>query len=141
MPGDSIAYFLYSINNGPAVAYDNVVTSTLPAGVTFVSAPGCTLDSGTVRCAIGDIAVGASNTVTMTARVNNPYNGSNPLTVSATVTHSCGDNDPPNDTAVKSIPIGGVVPIPTLSEWMLMLLSLLMVLTMFAARKRGYMSS
>ena len=129
LPGDFIAYYLTSNNNGPAVAYDSVVTDTLPAGVAFVSAPGCTLDAGTVRCAIGDIAVGASNTVLLTVRVNNPYDGANPLVNSATVTHRCGENDPPNNTDVKSIPMGGVVPIPTLSEWMMMLLAALMLLS------------
>ncbi len=133
VPGQSIVYSLMSTNYGPAVAYDNVVTtSPLPRGVTFVEAsPGCVLDAaGVLRCEVGNIAVGMSNTVLLTVRVNNPYDGLNPLVVSGTVTHRCGDNDPPNNIYVKSLPFGGITPIPTLSEWMMMLLAVLMLFSM-----------
>ena len=58
--GGSITYTLTVANEGQADATGVVVTDELPAGVTFEAAdPGCSEESGTVTCALGDIGPGA----------------------------------------------------------------------------------
>jgi uncharacterized repeat protein (TIGR01451 family) len=59
LAGQSLTYSMEIANRGPFPASDPVVTNTLPAGVTFVSAsPGCIHSAGTVAC--GAAALGAS---------------------------------------------------------------------------------
>jgi uncharacterized repeat protein (TIGR01451 family) len=59
--GQPVTFSLAIANNGPAGATNVVLTDTLPTGATFVSAsPGCTHNAGTVTCAIGALASGAS---------------------------------------------------------------------------------
>ncbi|MEA2922794.1 MAG: hypothetical protein QOF07_2759, partial [Bradyrhizobium sp.] len=64
-----LAYTIVAKNNGPAAATGVTVTDTLPAGVTFVSATSsqgtCTNASGTVTCTVGNLASGASATITI----------------------------------------------------------------------------
>src|SRR6202030_3436367 len=64
-----ITYSVTATNNGPSPATGVVVTATLPAGVTFVSATSsqgtCTNASGTVTCSVGNLASGASATLTI----------------------------------------------------------------------------
>lgn len=58
-PGDTVTYTLKAKNNGPGIAKNVVVTDTLPAGVSFVSADSpCTQATGTVTCALGDLDAG-----------------------------------------------------------------------------------
>ena len=66
--GGSLTYTVTVFNNSPNAATGVVVTDTLPAGVTFVSAtPGQGSCSGTstVTCALGTVASGASVAVTI----------------------------------------------------------------------------
>ena len=57
--GDTFTYTLTVENLGPDTAVNVVVTDTLPAGVTFVSATTpCTEAGGVVVCALGDFASG-----------------------------------------------------------------------------------
>jgi uncharacterized repeat protein (TIGR01451 family) len=142
VPGSNISWLITTTNNGPAVANNAVVTDELPAGVTFVSAPGCTLGLGTVTCALGNMAVGQSTPITLTVSVNNPYNGKNPLVNNARVVSDCVDIDPASNIGSSKIDAfpgggGGVSNIPTLSEWMMMLLAALMMLGMLVMMKRG----
>lgn len=65
--GDEFSYELSVTNNGPADATDVVVVDPLPASTTFVSAdPGCTESGGTVTCAVGALAAGATAALTIT---------------------------------------------------------------------------
>lgn len=57
-PGASLNYTLTVTNNGPLASDGAQVVDVLPAGVSFVSAVGCVNAAGTVRCAIGPLAVG-----------------------------------------------------------------------------------
>jgi uncharacterized repeat protein (TIGR01451 family) len=142
-PGSEVSWLITTTNNGPAVANNAVVTDELPAGVTYVSAPGCTLAAGTVTCALGDMAVGQSTPITLTVRVNDPYLGKNPLVNNARVVSDCVDIDPASNigsSKINAVPGGGgggVSNIPTLSEWMMMLLAALMMLGMLVMMKRG----
>ncbi|MFN7944385.1 MAG: IPT/TIG domain-containing protein [Blastocatellia bacterium] len=64
--GQNITYNIPVYNNGPATtATGVVVTDTLPAGVTFVSAAAsqgtCNLANGTVTCNLGSLGIGPAN--------------------------------------------------------------------------------
>lgn len=67
--GGTLTYTLTAANLGPALATNLVLVDTLPAGVTFVSAiasqGSCTEAAGVVTCALGDVAPGATATVTL----------------------------------------------------------------------------
>jgi uncharacterized repeat protein (TIGR01451 family) len=101
--GSHLTYTLNVRNHGPSSASAVTVTDTLPTGVSFVSASsGCSLGSGTVRCALGDLAAGISvsrqivvkrsttGTISNTARVSSstwdPNAENNGQTVGTTVT-------------------------------------------------------
>jgi uncharacterized repeat protein (TIGR01451 family) len=59
--GHDLTYHLAATNNGPAAATGVVVSDTLPANSTFVSASaGCTAAAGVVTCTVGNLASGAS---------------------------------------------------------------------------------
>lgn len=66
--GDVVTYTLTARNGGPDVANGVKIGDALPAGVTFLSASApCEQASGTVSCALGDLAAGATRTVTIRA--------------------------------------------------------------------------
>ena len=77
--GKTLTYNLVVSNRGPSEATLVVLTDTLPADVTFVSASAsrgsCGHDSGTVRCELGTLGVGAGATVTITVTVNESAGG------------------------------------------------------------------
>ena len=60
--GDQITYNLTVENLGYVQATGPTIYATLPTGVTFVSASGCTQSSGVVTCNLSSINVGASTT-------------------------------------------------------------------------------
>ncbi len=62
--GDTATFTVVVENLGPGTAYDVTVGDPLPAGVTWTTATtGCSVDSGTLNCDLGDLAVGASATI------------------------------------------------------------------------------
>ncbi len=86
--GDAVNYTLSAKNNGPDTAQGVVLTDVLPAGLSFVAAPGCTYDgtTKTVTCTIGSIAPGATVTRTVNATVTTAAGSSITNTASATAT-------------------------------------------------------
>ena len=69
VPGEDVLYRLTVSNSGPDAAMDVVVTDRLPRSLRFVSVSrGCTEANGTVTCAIGSLAAGASESFTITMR-------------------------------------------------------------------------
>ncbi len=138
VPGTEFDYTLRVTNTQAAGSGRDVVpangaqvTDVLPAGLTFVSAPGCSYDSASrqVVCVITNLAAGASVDFTVRVGVGSPYTG--PATLSNT---ACVDMpaDPVAGNNCSTTPktVGNPPPssIPTLSEWGILLLSMLLAL-------------
>jgi uncharacterized repeat protein (TIGR01451 family) len=103
--GGAIPYSIDVTNNGPDAAHNVVVTDTLPAGHTSISASGtgwnCNVVSLTVTCS-ATAPLGTGNAPTITINANAP---STPLTFTniANVSTSTTDTDNSNDSANWSI--------------------------------------
>jgi len=94
--GGTIMYTLMVSNSGPDEAPNVVVTDTLPAGVTFVSAsPECSEAAGIVTCVLPSVA--ASATVNLAIDVTAP-NTPGTLTNSVTVDSGATDDPPGNNS-------------------------------------------
>jgi len=132
--GDTVVYTLTVANYGRAAQSPAgaTVTDVLPTGLDFVSASaGCTYNPGTrtVTCNVPQLAQGTDAVFTLTTQLASPYTGARPLVNEATV-NVAGDGNPGNNTSRKTTtlrpPPGGVASIPTLSEWGLIVLSMLL---------------
>lgn len=125
-PGEQIVYTLTVRNNGALNSVGAQIVDTLPVGVSFVSSPdGCVSSGSAVTCAVGNLANGASRSFSFTAQLADPYTGPRPLVNTATV-NAPGDTDPSNNTGSASTTVDGASSIPTLSEWGVMVLAMLM---------------
>ena len=136
IPGNNAVYELSVTNNGPDSSQSAQVTDTLPAGLTFVSAPGCVFNNGTVSCDLGTLANGATQAFTVTTTVNKPYDGAIPLVNEANA-DAPGDPTPGNNKSTVSTPV--IVPhdVPVLSNLAMILLAALMgVVGVFVYRRR-----
>ena len=119
-PGSNVTYTITVTNGGPAAATGVTVVDTLPVGVNFVSATpsqGTCSGTGPVTCGLGTIVNGATATISLVVQSTaSPGTVTNTATVSSATT----DPNPANNTAVSVF----TAIIPTLSEWMLLLLAL-----------------
>jgi uncharacterized repeat protein (TIGR01451 family) len=106
--GGPISYALTATNNGPDPATGVTVSDPLPAGVGFVSASSsvgtCTNASGTVTCAIGNLASAGTATIMIDATA--PATAGT-VTNTATVSGNETDPNPANNTASASTQVGG----------------------------------
>jgi len=112
LASSNLVYTISVTNFGPSSASGVVVTDTLPAGVTFVSATGGGLNtSGVVSWSLGALTSGQISNLTVT--VTAPASGS--LTNVASVSSPTGDPNPTNNvtppvittvTAVADVGIG-----------------------------------
>lgn len=106
--GETLTWTLSAANHGPNPATSVEVSTTLPADVTFVdSSVPCVRAGTTVRCNVGELAVGASRTYTIRASVpaDLVYRNGGPktITASAAVDNLAGpDPQAANDTASES---------------------------------------
>lgn len=135
-PGD-LTYTLTVANAGPNTATGVTLTDTLPAPLTFVSAvatQGVCTGVSTITCNLGSIAVGSSVTVTI---VGHAVSASGVLTNTATTTGAFVDPTPANNSATASAQVGGVAEVPTLSEWGLVILGVLVAAAGWLALRRG----
>ncbi len=102
--GQTFDYAIDAWNTGPNAAHAVVVTDSLPAGVTFVSAAPsqgtCGQAAGVVTCTLGNIASGPHATIDVQVKAS-PLAGNGPLTVvnTASVSSDRTDDDPSNDTS------------------------------------------
>ncbi len=112
-PGDSITYTLAYHNTGTGAASGVVLTDTLPDHVTFVSSvPAYTGVSGrTYTFDIGDVAAGASGTVTIVVTVDAGTPDGAVLTNTAVIDYddSNGNPYPPGDDSASTTVTAPVV--------------------------------
>jgi uncharacterized repeat protein (TIGR01451 family) len=103
-PGATVTFTLSIVNNGPSPATGVAVTDTLPAGLTFVSAPGCGAAGSTVTCTVGPLASGATSTIAITARAAATAAGQT-LTNVASSSSSTPDPVSSNNAATESVAV------------------------------------
>ncbi|MGN6184448.1 MAG: DUF11 domain-containing protein, partial [Thermoanaerobaculia bacterium] len=128
LPGSSFDYTITVANAGPDAATNVIVTDNLPPSLTLVSATpsqGSCSGTTTITCTLGTINSGANATITLT--VNAPAVDAN---VSNTATVSSDQSDPStaNNAATAIVQVGVGVPVPTLSELMLLLVAMLLAI-------------
>ena len=101
--GAPVTYTFTITNLGPAPATNVTVTDALPAGTAWISgSPVCSVSAGTVTCAVGALAPGASTAVGITVSTP-PVSGllANTATVSATEPDPVpGNNSEPETTTL-----------------------------------------
>lgn len=96
-------------NNGPSVATGVLVTEPIPVDLIGYSGSinggaACIADSGSLVCAVGTLAPGASATITFTGTVS-PARTTGSVGSTTTVTASTTDPDPTNNSAVALIAV------------------------------------
>lgn len=97
--GEQLTYTLSVVNNGPSTATGVTVVDTLPSGITYQSATasqGTVNQSGsTVTVSVGELASGATATVTIVTTVDPATRGSvtNTATVTGNETETNSDNN------------------------------------------------
>jgi large repetitive protein len=101
--GEQMDFTISVFNDGPSDATGVTVHDVLPSNLSFVSAPGCSEAAGTVTCDIGELAVGDSVDLTLTAEVS-PDEASG-VSNTATVTSDHDPNDDNNDSTANK-PVG-----------------------------------
>lgn len=123
-PFAPVVYVITVSNAGPQTASNVVVTDTIPAGSTFISAvpsQGTCSGTATVTCTLGAIAPGGNATITLTVQAP-----AAPATLvnSATVvnTPETDPNQANNTSTPATTSVAASVGIPTVSEWGLLAL-------------------
>jgi len=108
--GDAVTYTFTVANAGPSDAQGVVVTGTLPAGLTYISASGaaCTRSGQAVTCVLGELAAGDSVDFGLTVAVDASVAAGVVLTNSAEVTTSSADTDASNDTNTTALAVTAV---------------------------------
>lgn len=95
-------------NNGPSVATGVFVTEPIPVDLNgysgSINGGACAADSGSLVCAVGTLAPGASATITFTGTVS-PARTTGSVGSTSTVTASTTDPDPTNNSAAAPIAI------------------------------------
>lgn len=99
--GHQSTFTLTVSNRGPSVARDVRLRDVLPSGLTFVSVDDnrCAESSGTIDCALGDLAVGTPVTLHVTVRAARDGDWTNTATVTTTTPEPQGGGDPNSDDA------------------------------------------
>lgn len=97
LAGQDLTYTLTAANDGPATAASVTVTDVLPAGVTLISAPGCTNAAGTLTCNVGSLLAGQSTVIAVQVHVPSGFLGSATSgTISNTATIAAANQSDPN---------------------------------------------
>lgn len=143
--GENVVYTITVTNNGGAggAAADSLgaqLIDPLPSGLQYLSstpAGACSHSGGTVTCQVGTLPTGASRVFTITALLDENYSGPTPLANEAHIDApgdiDPGNNDPRDETPVIDKSVGA----PTLSQGALLMLTMLMSLLAWRARRRA----
>ena len=100
--GDQIAYSFVVANAGLDPAQNVRLTDQLPAGTTFVSStPACKVTAGVATCALGTMASGAQQTVTIVVAVGPGLVGTS-FADTAQVTSDTVDPNPANNATTTA---------------------------------------
>src|SRR5262249_15436145 len=95
--GSNLVFTVTVTNRGPSVATGVTVADPTPPGLLFVSNRG---DCATAfPCALGNLAPGATRTITTTLSVPSGYVSPDPIVNQASVTSSTPDPAPGNNSA------------------------------------------
>jgi uncharacterized repeat protein (TIGR01451 family) len=99
--GQNLTYTIDVDNTSVAAASAVVVSDTIPAGTTFVSATGenssCAFSSGTVTCTLASLPGGTDEIITVVVTVNASVASGTILTNTATVSSTPADPTPANN--------------------------------------------
>jgi uncharacterized repeat protein (TIGR01451 family) len=113
--GQALTYTLTVTNNGTLPATGVIATDAVPAGSVFVATGAsqgtASLVDGVVVASLGDLAVGASATVTIIVTPS----AAGSLTNTADVTANEPDPDPSNNNATVTTTINPVPPLPAVN--------------------------
>ncbi len=110
-PGTEFDWTVTVFNGGPSDAVGVVISDTIPAGTTYVSASGAACGgvapggTGTLVCAVGPLAVGASADVVVRLRVDDGLSDGTVLTNDAVVGADTPDPDSGNNDATDTITV------------------------------------
>jgi uncharacterized repeat protein (TIGR01451 family) len=132
--GQTLDYTLVVVNHGPATATNVTVTDSLPANFSLISAtPTQGSCSGTtnVTCSLGTLVNGATVTITLHGNVTATGSLANTAGVSAAESDSVTAN---NSSSFTPILVGDI---PTLSEWALIVLGMMLALAGAVAVRRN----
>jgi uncharacterized repeat protein (TIGR01451 family) len=114
-PPTMVTFELTISNAGPSASGPVTVTDTLPGEMTYVAAgsdPRCaSVDGTSIVCALAPLAAGASDTVTVSAAVAAVTDQSG-FTDVASVSSATPDPVEANNTAVTTIDVVAVLPVP-----------------------------
>lgn len=131
-PGGQVTYTIVVTNNGPGPASGVVITDTLPSGTSFVSAAGCTNSSGVVTCNIGSLTNGQSVTRTIVIQAPSALGS---FVNTASVSGAEVDPSPASNSATGTAATADLTPIPTVGEWGLVFLTLLLMITALSSMR------
>jgi uncharacterized repeat protein (TIGR01451 family) len=110
--GFDMTYEITVTNNGQENATGVSVVDTLPLNVSFLSASaGCTPAANVVTCTIGNLNIGASQTVYIDVNINGSATGI--LTNQATVSSALPDPNTPDNTATQQTQVVPAPGVPT----------------------------
>jgi len=112
-PGTGVSYTLAVTNTGPSVAEAVQIDDPTPAGLSFVSASApC---AGGFPCALGDLASGATATITVTFAVPPGFAGTSIINT-ATATSTTDDPNGGNDSSTVVTPVSATADLSALKS-------------------------
>jgi uncharacterized repeat protein (TIGR01451 family) len=150
--GSNLTYTLAVSNGGSSAASNASLSDPLPANTTFVSfnAPGgwtattpAVGGTGTVTAGNPSLANGANASFTLVVKVNGSTGAGTVISNTATVSSDTADPNGANNSSTSAATVAAAPPpaaaaIPTLSEWAMVALGLLIALLGITLLRRGH---